>query len=217
MAKSFTNIMGVQFGPIKEFEGREGIGCSMKVYLNGLEVGLYRDEANGGEDEFDVILPQEEKYFPNKKSIADDDIHEWRKNTLSILSKIAKKYLKDITPTDEYCDIFLDKAYLRDDSYEEQFIKELCSAYRNSLGMIEKSLKKFIKENNTDCVVCIIKPHYMNIGDTKFVDSFDIRFSTKLYKFPKEEIQKSYIEKYNVDYIVLKIDDFIIEAGDLNA
>lgn len=217
MARSFTNIMGVQFGPIKEFEGREGIGCSIQVYLNGLEVGLYRDEANGGEEGFDVILPQGKKYFPNKKSITDDDIHEWRKNTLSILSKIAKKYLKEYTPTDEYCDIFSDKFYLKDDSWDENFVISLCSAYRNSLGMIEKSFKKYMKDHNTDYVVCIIKPHYMNIGDTKFVNSFDMRFSTKLYKFPKEEIQKAYIEKYNDNYIVLKIDDFIIEAGDLNA
>lgn len=216
MARSFTNIMGVQFGPIKEFKGREGFGCSMDVFLNGLLVGTFRDQASGGELEFDLVYPQGRKYFPNKKSVTDEEIWKWRKNTLNILTKISKKYLKDCTPSEKYCDIFMDESYLYDDSSDESFITEFCSSYRNSLGLIEKDLKKFIKKNETDLVVCIVQPNYAFIGDTKFVESFLPIFSTKDYSMTNEDIKKKY-KKISPNCVVLRIDDFIIEAGDLNA
>ena len=61
---------------IKEFEGREGIGASANIYWKGKQVGIYLDDARGGEELIDYESQEMNDFLKSLPKFSDYDFNE---------------------------------------------------------------------------------------------------------------------------------------------
>lgn len=56
-----ASIYGFTIKGMKQWQGREWLGCQGNIYYNGKKVGWYNDDGNGGGPDIEFTLPREER------------------------------------------------------------------------------------------------------------------------------------------------------------